>query len=559
MAESFNLPLLRVWCRKNDAWLSFRTRAGDRYFINPHGYFVELPDGRLAQITARVAFPLVNCYPSVLLSDLEVQSGFGSAAYFVYALRQGEVTGPPQALKLSQLRRELELLLPCGVDLTPPELYIAVRVAESGYVTSEQLDELVPSITHGCTLGQELLQRQLLSFEILLGACMDTRTPGHLDPPMADRRTFVREWELAGEILIAMGKITRSKLEYALRVKREGQRTIGEILTAVGACSAEDIEHCLAIQNTVRQTRGNEVSLIGEILVRRGLITPEDLEGALQKQTISGRPLSQVLLSLGYLSQADLQKYNQSSGWKQQQSFQGEIEDHNLASFLISSRKLNEAQLKEALAIQGRGRQMLGQIFISTGLCTTHQLNDTLKIQQESRKMRGAGIEKLGSILLSQGKIQQQVLEQALSTQQGGRRALGEILQAVGGCSQAAVRLAVEIQRLWRERMEGKEDRLGEALRRRGFLSEANLKVAMFLQEEQKRPMGRVLVENNFCTPEEIVATLLMRDYKRQCDLNQFIRKSMAALAEVESENGDEGTNTERLLQAWLARAAELF
>lgn len=557
MAESFNLPLLRVWCRKADAWLSFRTRAGDRYFINPYGYFVELPDGRLAQITARVAFPLINCYPSVLLSDLEVQSGFGSAAYFVYALRKGDVTGPPEALKLSQLRVELESLLPAAAHLTPPELYIAVRVVESGFIADDQLEQIVASTQQGSTFGQELVQKQHMSFEVLLGACLDTRTPGHLDPPMADRRTFVREWELAGEILIAMGKITRSKLEYALRVKREGARTIGEILTAIGACTSDDIEQCLSIQNTVRQARGTEVGLIGEILVKRGLISQEALDSALEKQGFSGRPLGEVLLSLGFVSQEDMAQYNQTSGW--QQSFQGEIEDNNLASWLLARRKIGDAQLQEALAIQGRGRQMLGQIFVSTGVCTMRQVDDTLKIQQDARRLRKSGVEKLGSILLSQGRVEAAVLEEALAMQQGGRRALGEILQAVGGCSQAAVRLAVEIQRLWRERMEGKEERLGEALRRRGFLSEANLKVAMFLQEESKRPMGRVLVENNFCTPEEIIATLLMRDYKRQCDLNQFIRKSMAALAEVEGATEAEGVNTERLLQAWLAKAADLF
>jgi hypothetical protein len=103
VAESFNLPLLRAWCRKTDAWLSFRTRVGDRYFINPFGYFVEILDGRLAQITPRVAFPLINCYPCVMLSDLELQTGFGSAAYFVYALRRrnrpatGDKTEPAAA------------------------------------------------------------------------------------------------------------------------------------------------------------------------------------------------------------------------------------------------------------------------------------------------------------------------------------------------------------------------------------------------------------------------------------------------------------------------------
>ncbi len=550
MAESFNLPLLRVWCRKNDAWLSFRTRGDDRYFINPYGYFVELPDGRLAQITARVAFPLVNCYPSVMLPDLEVQAGFGSASYFVFAPRQGDVVGQPEAIRLSQLRHELEAILPAAARLTPPELYIAIRILEVGYVTEEQLNDLVRKLPPKRTLGQEVISQQACTWEVMLGACMDTRTPLNFDPPSVDRKSFLREWELAGEILIAMGKITRSKLEYALRVKKEGERTIGEILTAIGACSANDIEQSLIIQNAVREARGSEVGLIGELLVRRGLVTSDQVVDALQRQRISGQPLASVFLSLGYCTEQHMLAYKEANGWH---TFQGEIEDNNLASWLLTKQIVTEEQVQHAVAVQGRGRMMLGQIMVATGLCSQDQVDDTLRIQAGARRLHRSGIEKIGSILLAQGKVAQEQLEEAISAQRSGRKALGEILTAVGGCSEAAVRLAIEIQRVWRERMEGLEDRLGEVLEQRGFLSEENLKVAMLLQQESQRPVGRVLVENNFCTPEEIIATLLMRDYKRQSDLHSFIKKSMAALADME---GAEGSTTEKMLAAWFQRPA---
>jgi hypothetical protein len=549
VAESFNLPLLRTWCRKNDAWLSFRTHSGDRFFINPYGYFVEILDGRLAQITPRVAFPLINCYPSVMLADLELQTGFGSAAYFVYALRQGDTTGAPNAIKLSQLRHELDAILPFGAKLTPPELYVAIRVLESGFISEEQLEQLVKSVPSGRTLGQQMIASGMCSWELMLGACMDTRTPANFDPPGSDRKTFLREWELAGEILITMEKISRTKLEYALRIKKEGERIIGEILTAIGACSTQDIEQSLIIQNAVREARGSEVGLIGELLVRRGVIAPEALSDALQRQHISGQPLSGVLLMMGFCTQADLAEYKNESGWKHE--FQTEIEDNNLAGWLLKTQRLTESQIKQAYQAQGRGRQMLGQILVAMDICTQQQVDDTMRIQQGARRLHKTGIEKLGSILLAQGKVDQKRLEEAVSTQRSGRKALGEILQAVAGCSQAAVRLAIEIQRVWRDKMEEHEERLGEVLQQRGFLSEENLKVAMLLQAETGKPVGQVLVESHFCTPEEIVATLLMRDYKRQCDLNSFIKKSMGALTEVE---GTDSSTTERLLQTWFQR-----
>jgi hypothetical protein len=550
VAESFNLPLLRVWCRKNDAWLSFRTRSDDRYFVNPYGYFVELPDGRLAQVTARVAFPLINCYPSVMLSDLEVQAGFGSASYFVYAPRQGDVTGQPEGIRLSQLRHDLDSILPAAARLTPPEVYIALRILEAGFIGEEELNDLVRRLSPGKTLAQELLSQEVCTWEVMLGACMDTRTPQNFDPCSIDRKGFLREWELAGEILIAMGKISRSRLEYALRIKKEGERTIGEILTASGACSAQDIEQGLVIQEAVREARGSEVGLIGELMIKRGLMSSEAVADVLQRQKMSGQPLSTILLSLGYCTEDDINAYKQANGWH---SFQGEIEDNNLGCWLLTKHRITEEQLQHAVQVQGRGRQMFGQAAVAMGFTSSDQIDETLRIQAGARRLHKTGIEKIGSILLAQGKVEQSKLEEAISTQRSGRKALGEILMAVGGCSEAAVRLAIEIQRVWRDKVEGKEDRLGDVLQQRGFLSDENLKVAILLQSETQKPMGRVLVENNFCTPEEIVATLLMRDYKRQNDLHQFIRKSMSALADLES---NEGSSSERMLASWFGKPA---
>lgn len=540
MSESFNLPLLRVWCRKRDAWLSFRTNNRDRYFINPYGYFVELPDEQLAQVTARVAFPLVNCYPSVHLSNLELQSGFGSASYFVFALRENDTIGPPAEIKLSALRRELENILPSATRISPPERYIAVRVLEAGLLSEEVLESIIRRLPPGRTLGQELVAGELCGWEVMLGACLDTRSPANFDPPGLAGKNFLREWELAGEILIAMGKISRANLEYALRVKREGQRTIGEILAALGACSQDDIEKCLVIQNALRDSRGAEVGLIGDLLVRRGIISQEQLYEALQRQRISGQPLAKVLLTLGVCSPDDIEQYKAENGWH---AFQGDLEDNNLASWLLTRGKVTEQQLRQAVSIKGKGRQVIGEIVIAMGLCSVREVEETLRMQEETRMMSKSGIEKIGSILMAKGKVEPRQLEHAMLIQSEGRRALGEILMVIGGCSENAVKFAIELQQQWRQLMDAEEDRLGEVLERRGFISPDVLKKAVAVQTQENKPLGRVLVEAGWCTPEEIIATLLMRDYKRQCDLHAFIRQQVAKTAALD----DEGERTERL------------
>ena len=71
-----------------------------------------------------------------------------------------------------------------------------------------------------------------------------------------------------------------------------------------------------------------------------------------------------------------------------------------------------------------------------------------------------------------------------------------------------------------------------------------------------------MLVEEEMCTPEEIIATLMLRDYKRQCDLNTFIKQGMAMrqvpqLPPQQAEpKKDLKSTTERLLSSWFSKPA---
>ena len=409
---------------------------------------------------------------------------------------------------------------------------------------------MIMALPQGRTLGQEIISSGLIRWEIMLGACLDTRSPNNFDPPSMDKHGFIREWELAGEILIAMGKINRSKLEFALQVKREGHRTIGEILTAIGACSAEEIEKSLIIQNAVREARGTEVGLLGELLVTRGMLGHPELQAALKRQQVSGQSLPRILIGINIIDEAVLEEYKRQNIWH---SFQGEIDDRNFANWLLMHGKVNEEQLQYAWSLQGHGRTVLGKLLISMGICTPQDINQSLQVQTDARDALANGVEKLGSILLANGSIQAQHLERALVIQSRGRRALGEILMAVAGCTEHTVRLAVELQRQWRAQVEAQEDRLGEVLERRGFLPPEALQQAITVQRQTGKPMGRVLVEHGFCTPEEIVATLLMRDYKRQCDLHTFIKKNISQLQPSEEEIGE---STERMMANWYQNPA---
>src|ERR1700744_6519959 len=83
MKTTVPLCYTRIWCRANQAWLSFKTAKAERFLVSPEGYFLELPDGSLSRISPRTAFPLVDRLPSIDLSELTVRKQFGDTAYFV--------------------------------------------------------------------------------------------------------------------------------------------------------------------------------------------------------------------------------------------------------------------------------------------------------------------------------------------------------------------------------------------------------------------------------------------------------------------------------------------
>src|SRR5207248_600613 len=116
-------------------------------------------------------------------------------------------------------------------------------------------------------------------WEDMLAICMDVPRAGtqlHVPPPA--------EYELVGEILVALNRITRTQLQKALNMKRGGDKPLGELLMQMGACSKMDIENCLRAQQKIQSTLQDRVGLLGELLVQFGIVTYDDLEQALRMQ-----------------------------------------------------------------------------------------------------------------------------------------------------------------------------------------------------------------------------------------------------------------------------------
>ncbi len=524
----------------NDSWVSFKTVGKDRYLINPSGYFIELPDGSLTQISPRVTFPVWERFPSVPIETLSIRSQYGEDAKFVAVPMVVQREAEPVKVEIEALKEDPLNKLVFPEELNEMERYVLFRALETGLVSKTGFSKMVEMRARFKTIGSALIYGGICQWESLLGYCLDTRPPSRLDPPSLRTLIERREWELTGEILVALGKINRTQLEYALKIKREGSQALGQILTAMGACKQDDVERCLKIQNEVKQPPGGEVALIGKLLVSQGIIAEEELEDALRNQRIARQPLAKILVSMGACSQRDIDGFARASGL----TFQSEIDDVALGNYLLKTDTITKIHMEEALRIQQRGRQVLGELLVSMGLCSAADIENVIQFQREVRETHRSGVEKLGSILIHAGKVPPPKVEEAVKLQGIGRQPFGAILVALGACTADDVMEALDIQRKWRERPRPPGDRLGEVLVKQEIISEEELEDPLLEHMRDEKPLGRILIDRNICTPEQIIDALIERDHKRQYEFLEFVKACVSGTeGELDADNSQHQTD----------------
>lgn len=520
MTNSVPLCYTRVWCRNNQSWLSFKTNKAERFLVSPEGYFVELPDGSMTRIGPRTTFPIVDRMPCIELNSLLAREQIAKDAFFVSVPLSTTERGQPVKIAVEEVARDPLGDLRCKKPLEPLERFLLLRMLESGLLMPDAMQAIIEQRdVSNKTVGEVLIAKDLCHWESLLAQCLDIRPPSRLDPPSL--RTIIerREWELTGEILILLDKINRTELEHALKVKREATQALGQILTAMGACTNEDVEHCLSIQENMKQADSDGIVLIGKLLVNQKVISADELEEILWKQKVSRQPLGKILVSLGACSQKDVDEYVQAHD----APFQQQIDEAAMATHLLKTEKINRVQLDEAMRIQQRGRQVLGEMLVAYGLCKAEDIDNVVALQKEVRDAYRSGLERLGDLLIKKGMVPGHLVEEALDMQHLGRQPFGAILIATGACTAADINLALDVQKQWRARPKEPGDRLGEVLVKHSIISPKQLADPLLQHMREEKPLGRILVENGLCTPEAIIGALIDRDRERQEQFFSFV------------------------------------
>ncbi|MDH5719966.1 MAG: hypothetical protein OEZ13_05010 [Spirochaetia bacterium] len=122
---------------------------------------------------------------------------------------------------------------------------------------------------------------------------------------------------------------------------------------------------------------------LGDLLIKKGLVSEEQLTKALELQKKRGGLIGAILLEMGF------------------------VEPNGLAETLEEQKKLADAGLETQSAPK---KLKLGEVLVKEGIITETELNRALEKQEQTK-------EKLGFVLMGMGFIDQPTLLRYLSKQ----------------------------------------------------------------------------------------------------------------------------------------------
>lgn len=199
-------------------------------------------------------------------------------------------------------------------------------------------------------------------------------------------------------------------------MQKPNRHPIGRILLDSGFVSHHDIERALEEQRNTNE-------LLGQVLVRMGILDPTDLKAALSVQEYLHEPKDAVKIAAGTRKM--------------------------LGELLVHAGHITNPQLEHALAEQKGSGEKLGEVLVRLGLLTSRQLDAVLDFQRnQDSKERPHGPLRLGEILVSKGYISRDHLDDALFKQTLSNKKLGDVLIEEGYAQPHHIKHGVRLQHM---------------------------------------------------------------------------------------------------------------
>ncbi len=261
---------------------------------------------------------------------------------------------------------------------------------------------------------------------------------------------------------------------------------------------------------TQHQAQGTSHVRIGELLMQAEILSSDFIRDALERFEQRGLPIGKVLVMSGYLTEAEL---------RQALEVQSLINDGHLplelgVTVLRVAHKdhisLNDAFQRSGLVQpEDQETNRLGQLLVAAGIVTDRDLEEALQINIRT------GLP-LGHVFCFHGYVSQAILYTALQVQESIRRnAIGRP-EAVAALNAAARRERtlerLEINKGYQKLPMKQALRLGEMLVEARVLVDKLLPDSLVRSLQFQRPLGEILVQSHFATPELIDAAVEMQE-----------------------------------------------
>lgn len=262
--------------------------------------------------------------------------------------------------------------------------------------------------------------------------------------------------------------------------------------------------------DTTQQTQATSHIRIGELLMQAEILSSDFIKDALGRFEQRGLPIGKVLVMSGYLTEAELRAALE---------VQSLINDGNLplelgVTVLRVAHKehisLNDAFQRSGLVQpEDQETNRLGQLLVAAGIVTDKDLEEALQINIRT------GLP-LGHAFCFRGFVSQALLYTTLLVQESIRRGALPRAEAVAALNAAAKRERtlekLEINKGYQKLPMKQALQLGNLLVESKILVDKLLPDALVRSLQLQRPIGEILIQSHFATPEIIDAAVEMQE-----------------------------------------------
>jgi hypothetical protein len=258
--------------------------------------------------------------------------------------------------------------LPSGQEMTLPEVIVALEFVSE--------DDMQVALGEKPPIEDVLLQ-QLIKDGVI--------QEGQLADALQNRESSGEEKRM-GTVLLEMGYTTKEMIEAALQHYYKKQNPTGQLPSYQEMAGSAPAQQNQAQKMPVAGASNAEGDgePVGQLLIRKGFITQDELQDAMDYQfrlpRILHKPIGEILVLLGYITQQQLEEV-----LKEQQAPPSD----SLGLVLVNMGLIQQWQLSHVLTLKYQpehAHKKIGTLLVEMGYARRHEIEAAMKEYTERQK-----------------------------------------------------------------------------------------------------------------------------------------------------------------------------